>query len=82
MSARLIQVIESTVCRGKGTVDDVSREVTQYWSTDGRLLAESDPCPGGAIEEETPVELEWKLKPKCPHGVPSPNKCSLCIGGV
>ena len=40
-SARVIQVIET---RGKGTLDDLSRQVVQYWSVEGELLAEKDPC--------------------------------------
>lgn len=43
-SAKLIQVIVTESCRGKGTQDDVSRMVTEYWSTDGEKLAENDPC--------------------------------------
>jgi hypothetical protein len=44
MPARLIQVIETDLTiRGNGK-DDPYRTVTQYWSTDGELLAEVDPC--------------------------------------
>ena len=42
-SAKVIQVIETRSNRGKGTMDDVSRQVVQYWSMDGKLLAERDP---------------------------------------
>lgn len=43
-NARLIQVIETEIeLRGKGTEADPLRRVTQYWSTDGQLLAERDP---------------------------------------
>lgn len=42
-TARLIQVIETTLTtRGEGVDGDPIRRVTQYWSTDGRLLAEVD----------------------------------------
>lgn len=41
--ARVIQVIETKALRGAGTPDDLVRVVTQYWSLDGELLAESDP---------------------------------------
>lgn len=38
----LIQVIRTRlITRGKGTDDDPYRAVTQYWSTDGQLLAEA-----------------------------------------
>lgn len=41
--AKLIQVIVTDLdLRGKGTTEDPIRRVTQYWSTDGKLLAEDD----------------------------------------
>ena len=43
-SARVIRVIETKSTRGAGTENDLSRQVTQYWSLDGKLLAECDPC--------------------------------------
>lgn len=43
-SAEVISVIKTVSTRGNG-VDSVFREVIQYWSLDGKLLAESDPCP-------------------------------------
>lgn len=43
-SAKVIQVIETTSLRGTGSEDDKCRPVTQYWSLDGNLLAENDPC--------------------------------------
>lgn len=39
-SAKVIQVIETTALRGKGTQDDPCHTVIQYWSLDGKLLAE------------------------------------------
>ncbi len=42
--ARVIEVIETDICRGKGTKEDRCRRVMQYWSRDGELLAERDPC--------------------------------------
>lgn len=44
-SAKVIQVIETVSLQGKGVVGDVYRNVTQYWSLDGALLAENDPAP-------------------------------------
>lgn len=41
--AKVIQVIETRSLRGAGTADDVCREVIQYWSFEGKLLAEKDP---------------------------------------
>ena len=46
--ARVIQVIETTLER-RGTGKDADspiRVITQYWSFDGDLLAEVDPCAG------------------------------------
>lgn len=43
--AKVIQVIEVEITRGNGVEGDVMRGVTQYWSLDGTLLAENDPCP-------------------------------------
>ena len=40
---RVVQVIESIITRGKGDVDDHVRNVFQYHSLDGELLAERDP---------------------------------------
>ena len=43
--ARVIQVVETTLeRRGKGVEGDPIRIITQYWSMDGDLLAEVDPC--------------------------------------
>lgn len=42
-SAKLISVIETKSARGSGTEDQPSRIVTEYWSLDGKKLAERDP---------------------------------------
>lgn len=42
-SAKVIMVIETTSARGSGEPKQSSRIVTQYWSLDGKLLAERDP---------------------------------------
>lgn len=42
-SARVIQVIETKALCGAGTDEDPCRCITQYWSMEGDLLAESDP---------------------------------------
>ena len=45
MSARVICVIVTELeRRGNGTQHDPVRRVKQYWSLDGTLLAEADPC--------------------------------------
>lgn len=43
--AKIIQVIESEITRGTGVMGDVYRGVKQYWTPEGVLLAEVDPCP-------------------------------------
>lgn len=41
---KVIQVIETSILRrGKGVIGDPIRVITQYWSLDGKLLAEVDP---------------------------------------
>lgn len=43
-SARVVQLIETKTVRGTGTTpEDPARIVTEYWSLDGKKLAESDP---------------------------------------
>ena len=43
MNAKLIQVIVTDLdLRGNGTTEDPIRRVIQYWSVDGKLLAEND----------------------------------------
>jgi hypothetical protein len=44
-STKVIEVIEVVCGRGNGQ-DNVFRLVKQYWSKDGKLLAENDPCEG------------------------------------
>lgn len=43
-SAEVIQVIKTEALRGEGVQEDMCRIVKQYWSLDGELLAENDPC--------------------------------------
>jgi hypothetical protein len=42
-SVKVIEVIEVKAIRGAGTDDDAVRVVTQWYSFDGKLLAEDDP---------------------------------------
>lgn len=43
-SARVMRVIVTTAVRGSGNKQEQpARMVTQYWSFDGKLLAENDP---------------------------------------
>ena len=40
--AELIEVIHTVATRGSGVHSDPIRNVDQYWSKDGKLLAEKD----------------------------------------
>lgn len=40
--ARVISVIETKAIRGLGVEEDPVRQVIQYWSMEGKLLAEKD----------------------------------------
>lgn len=42
-SVQMVSVIETKAVRGSGASDDPYRTVTQYWSPDGKFLAENDP---------------------------------------
>lgn len=53
--AKVIQVIEVDTIKGNGKTT-ILRPVKQYWSFDGMLLAEADPCAG---EDEVPKD-EYK----------------------
>jgi len=43
-TAKVIQVIETTLLRRGDSKDTPVRVITQYWSLEGKLLAEIDPC--------------------------------------
>jgi hypothetical protein len=50
MSAKLMTVIVTDMeCRGKGVEGDPFRRITQYWTEEGELLVEKDPCPSDAL---------------------------------
>jgi hypothetical protein len=46
-----LQVIQVIGCRGAGVEGDPIRHVIQFYSMDGRLLAESDPVKGSPPSE-------------------------------
>ena len=53
MSAKVILVIETYLThRGKGELEDPYRIVIQYWSLDGVLLAEVDPCSPESMRKD------------------------------
>lgn len=51
-SAKVIQVIRTTSARGDATKNQPSRIVTEFWSLDGKKLAESDPLVDGKQVDE------------------------------
>lgn len=46
VAAKIIEVIRTVSVVGKGTDDDPVREVAQYWTVDGRLIAEEPAVRG------------------------------------
>lgn len=52
-TAKLIQVIETTLTRRGNGKDDPFRIITQYFSPDGTLLAERDPI-GTILADDAP----------------------------
>lgn len=51
-SAKVIQVIQITSVYGDGTKTQPSRIVTEFWSLDGKKLAESDSLVDGKQVDE------------------------------
>ncbi len=74
MSARLIQVIETTLAtRGDGK-ETPYRHIKQYWSLEGELLAEVDPM----AEIYEPDFEEWnRVRRNLAGGEHLPGRC-LC----
>ncbi len=65
-TCRLIQVIETTILRrgsGKDAYDPI-RIVTQYWSTDGVLLAEVDPSMVSLPKRNPIIDMADAMMPK------------------
>lgn len=46
-SVQVEQVIHIRTCRGKGTDENVYREAQLWYTFEGKLIAEHDPCPDG-----------------------------------
>lgn len=44
MSAKVIEVIEVKTTIGKGVVGNPYREIIEYYTLDGKLIAHNDPC--------------------------------------
>jgi Fe2+ transport system protein B len=54
--AKIIEVIETVSTRGNG-VDTVHRQVIQYWTKEGKLLAEHDPCANDNMDKLSKVTI-------------------------
>lgn len=54
--AKVIQVIETVAMRGDGSLENMCRWVRQYWSLEGELLAENDPCEEDHTREAEDVK--------------------------
>ena len=60
--ARVIEVIETFMTRrGRGSNDDPSRLIRQYFSKDGELMAEVDPCAHEQHEENIQLSKDYNL---------------------
>ena len=57
-SAKVIQVIETKAKRGLGIEKDPVRDVTQYWSLDGKFLAEYDQSSLATTNTDETVNTE------------------------
>ncbi len=49
-SSKVIRVIETVVCEGDGSSENVYRAVSYYHDLDGNLLATYDPYPDGKVK--------------------------------
>ncbi len=75
MSAKVIQVIEVVTHRGKGTHENPCRIVLQYYSFDGKFLAERDAFqelnqPRGLSASEQPASCEAVKTPTPSEDIP------------
>ena len=48
-NSKVIQVIKTESCEGKGTEDDIYRMVTEYFTLEGELIMRHDPTPDGKV---------------------------------
>lgn len=61
-SLETVQVVKLKLVRGSGSPSNVVREVVQYWTPEGELLVEKDPCPGGTRSAFVGPQAEQALK--------------------
>lgn len=63
MTAKVIQVIETDLLKRGDGKTTILRGVKQYWSLDGKLLAEVDPCAGRSDKVEDYQAQQYRAKP-------------------
>lgn len=52
LAVRVMVVVEVKAARGSGSAEDPVRVVTEYWSPDGKRLAEADPVTADVAQRE------------------------------
>ena len=53
--ARIVHLIESETMRGNG-ISTAMRAVRQFWTLNGDLVFEIDPCPDDKVRDERDTE--------------------------
>jgi putative protein kinase ArgK-like GTPase of G3E family len=74
-NAKIIEVIQTISVRGNG-VDTVHREVIQYWTKEGKILAEKDPCENDEMDKlkkVTILQLAQQLEDVLTHDLVDEN---------
>lgn len=61
-SLETVQVVKLKLVRGSGSPSNVVREVVQYWTPEGELLVEKDPCPRGTRSAFVGPQAEQAMK--------------------
>jgi hypothetical protein len=65
--AKIVELIYVDVTKGIGVEGSVVRAVGQYWTKEGRLLWEDDPCGPGQNEKDRQAE-ERVIRPWLARG--------------
>lgn len=74
--AKLIQVIEMETMRGLGVEHNPIRTVTQWWTTDGQMLAELDPFADLVLDHHTERYIRQRLQ----ENPVKDHACRQCVG--
>lgn len=57
LNTRVIQVIEVNACKGSGVDEDPFRWVTEYWTFDGKKIADTDTLTSGESQEHPQMRV-------------------------